>query len=344
MRQSRRLPLGVLVALAALSATRGSTRAAMDEAEKARRAAVVAKIGDKTVTAGELEDRLSAIPRFQLAGFGATPDAVRKKFLEDVILPEVLLAKGAEDAKLGTDDPVTEHQLLRALSNATLHATREKLGRAQDISMDDVKTYYDANRSHYDTPERIAIWRILCRSREEGVAVLEAARKDATPQKFMELARDHSIDKATNMRGGNLGFLAPDGTSNEAGLKADPVLVKAAQALKDGELVAAPVPEGPYFAVVWRRGTVSPVLRTVDDVKEQIRDTLFKQRIEEANKKLLDELRDRELKDFSPELVNGIEISPVDGEIVARKRPGQVPPIGQIGTGKAPPPAPPSSR
>jgi len=339
MRLVARLCLGLLVASAVLGATGRPTRAAMDEAEKARRAAVVAKVGDKAVTAGELEDRLAGIPRFQLLTFGATPDAVRKKFLDDVIVPEILMAKGAEDAKL-TSDPTTEHQVLRALSNATLHATRDTVGRAQDVSMDDVKKYYDANRSHYDTPERIAIWRILCRSREEAVAVLDAARKDATPQKFMELARDHSIDKATNMRGGNLGFLGPDGASNEAGLKADPVLVKAAQGVKDGEIVAPPVQEGPYFAVVWRRGTVSPVVRTVDEVKEQIRDTLFKQKIEDANKKLLEDLRARDLKEFNPELVNGIEISPADGEIVARRRPGQIPPIGQIGTGRAPPPAP----
>jgi peptidyl-prolyl cis-trans isomerase C len=311
----------------------------MDEAEKARRAAVVARLGEMTITAGELEDRLGAIPRFQLLTFGATPDAIRRKFLEDVLVPEVLLAKGAQDAKL-TSDPMTEHQLLRALSNATLHATRDRLGRAQDISMDEVKKYYEENKGHYDTPERIAIWRILCRSREEAVAVLDAAKKDATPQKFMELARDHSLDKATSMRGGNLGFLGPDGTSNEAGLKADPVLVKAAQGVKDGELVGVPVQEGAYFAVVWRRGTVNPLLRSVDEVKEQIRDTLFKQRIEQANQKLIAELRDRELKEFSPELVNGIEISPVDGEIVARRRPGQVPPLGQVGTGKAPAPAP----
>jgi peptidyl-prolyl cis-trans isomerase C len=338
MRLAGRALLALFALLAATTVTRGPTRAAMDDAEKARRAAVVAKIGDRTVTAGELEDRLSAVPRFQLLTFGATPDAVRRKFLDDVIVPEVLLAKGAEDAKL-TSDPTTEHQVLRARSNATIRATREKVGRAQDISMDEVKAYYDANKSHYDTPERIAIWRILCRSREEAVAVLDAAKKDATPSKFMELARDHSIDKATNMRGGNLGFLAPDGTSNEAGLKADAALVKAAQGVKDGELVAAPVQEGAYFAVVWRRGTVSPLVRTVDEVKEQIRDTLFKQKIEDANKMLLEDLRTRELKEFNPELVNGIEISPVDGEIVARRRPGQVPPIGQIGTGRAPSPA-----
>jgi peptidyl-prolyl cis-trans isomerase C len=312
----------------------------MDEAEKARRAAVVAKIGDRTVTAGELEDRLAGVPRFQLLTFGATPDAVRRKFLDDVILPEILLARGAEDAKL-TADPTVEHNLMRAMSNATMRAAREKLGKAGDISMDEVKKYYEANKSHFDTPERYGIWRILCRTREEAVAVLEAAKKEATPQKFTELARDHSVDKATSMRGGNLGFVGVDGTSNEAGLKADPAMLKSVLAVKDGELVPAPVPEGPYFAVVWRRGTVGANRRTPEEAKDQIQAAIYKQKLEDTEKKLLEDLRASELHDFNPELVNSIDVMPGVGDIVPRRRPGQVPPLTAIGSGRsAPPPAP----
>jgi peptidyl-prolyl cis-trans isomerase C len=200
--------------------------------------------------------------------------------------------------------------------------------------MDEVKKYYDENRSHFDTPERYSIWRILCKTREEAVSVLEAAKKDATPQNFTALARDHSVDKATTMRGGNLGFLAADGTSNEAGLKADPAIVKAAQAVKDGEFVSTPVAEGPYFAVVWRRGTVGALHRSVEEAKDQIQSTLFKQKLEETSKKLLDDLRARDLHEFNPELVNSIEVTPGEGDIVPRRRAGQVPPLGAIGSGR----------
>jgi peptidyl-prolyl cis-trans isomerase C len=225
----------------------------------------------------------------------------------------------------------------RALSSATMRAARERVGKASDISMDEVNKYYEENRSHFDTPERYGIWRILCRTREEAVSVLEAAKKDGTPQNFTALARDHSVDKATNMRGGNLGFLAADGTSNEAGLKADPAIVKAAQAVKDGEFVPTPVAEGPYFAVVWRRGTVGALHRTAVEAKEQIQNALFKHNLEEADKKLIDDLRARDLLDFNPELVNSIDVTPGEGNIVPRKRPGQVPPLGAIGTGRPAP-------
>jgi len=299
---------------------------AQGDAEKERRAAIVARVGTRTVTVGELEDRLAAVPRFQLAGFGATPDAIRRKFLEDVVLPELLYADGAEDRHLD-QEPLTEHQLLRARSNATLRAVRAQIGPASAIPMEDVQRYFDANRSRYDTPERINVWRILCKTREEAISVLDAAKKDPTIANFTGLAREHSLDKATSMRGGNLGFLAPDGASNEAGLKVDPLVVRAAQRIKDGEFAPLPIPEGEYFGVLWRRGTVGASHRTLNEVVGQIRDLLWKEKKEQAEKKLLDDLRARDVSQLNPALIDTIEISTSDGAITPRRRPGQVPPL-----------------
>ena len=311
------------------------------EAEKARRATVLAHVGPRVITVGELEERLATVPRYQLATFGPTPDAIRRKFLDDVIVQETLLALGAEDKHLDTELPA-EYQLERARSNATLRHVRSELGPATAITMDEVKAYYEANRSRYDSPERINLWRILCKTREEAVVVLEASKREATIANFTTLAREHSIDKATYMRGGNLGFLSPDGTSNEAGLKVDAAVVKAAQPMKDGELVSAPVQEGPYFAVVWRRGTVGASHRTAPEVAAQIRDTIWKEKREQAEKKEIDDLRARDLHDLNEAPINTIEIATTDGSIGPRRRPGQVPPLTNVARpgSSSPPPSP----
>jgi len=309
---------------ASLFASR-SPRAEMSAEEQARRAKVVATVGSKTVTVGELEDRLATVPRFQLATFGDSPDAIRRKFLNDVIVQDLLLSLGAKEKKLD-EDLATKHQLDRALSSATLRAVRRQIGVASAIPMDDVKKYYEENRSRFDAPERYGIWRILCKTKEEAQEVLDKAKKDATPKNFEALARDHSVDKATYLRGGNLGFIAPDGTSNEAGLKVDPAIPKAAAGVKDGEFVAQPIAEGENWAVVWRRGTIAPSKRSVEDAAAQIRDTLWKQRVEAAQKKLEDDLRAAKVRDVNPDLLRGIDISTSDGNIVPRKRPGQVAP------------------
>jgi peptidyl-prolyl cis-trans isomerase C len=316
-----------VVAFAAAFFASGDPRAqTQSDAEKARRAEIVAHVGPRTITLGELEDRLATVPRFQLSTFGTTPDAIRRKFLDDVIVQEVLLSLGAEDRHLDKELP-TSYQLERARSNATLRVVRAQIGPAASIPMDDVKRYYEENRARYDSPERINVWRVLCQTKEEAAQVLDKAKKDPSLGNFSSLARDHSLDKATYMRGGNLGFLGPDGASNEAGLKVDPAVVKAAQTVKDGELVPSPVQEGEYFAVAWRRGTVGASRRSVDDVAAQIRDALWKAKKEQAEKKLIDDLRARDVSELNEALINTIEIAAGDGAIVPRRRPGQVPPL-----------------
>jgi peptidyl-prolyl cis-trans isomerase C len=167
-----------------------------------------------------------------------------------------------------------------------------------------VQKYYDANRARYDTPERLQIWRILCKTKEEAQSVLDEAKKEPTPKEFGDLAREHSVDKATNLRAGNLGFIAPDGTSNEPGLRVDPVIVTAAHGVRDGELVSAPVAEGEYFSVVWRRGTIPATKRTVDQVAAQIRDALWKARVKDETDRLVASLRAAKLRDMNASLLD----------------------------------------
>ena len=66
---------------------------------------------------------------------------------------------------------------------------------------------------------------------------LEKAKADLSPKRWNELARDESVDKTTSMRGGNLGFVAPDGSTTDPNLKVDPALYAAAEKVKDSELV-----------------------------------------------------------------------------------------------------------
>lgn len=279
--------------------------------ESARRARVVLKVDTRTVTVGELEDHLAGIPPYQLATFGASRDAIIRAYLDQILVRELVLASGATTRGLDKRLP-TSQLIARALSSTTLRKSRGPYSSAAAVPMDDVRRYYDENRSRFDSPERINLWRILCKTSDEAASVLEAARREPTIAKFNELARERSLDKATNLRGGNLGFVAPDGASNEAGVKVDPALVKAAQAVKDGELVAQPVPEGPAFAVVWRRGTVPPNKRTVEEATAQIRAALYRERTESAEKKLIDELRAKNVKEVNVGLLGLIELRPFD--------------------------------
>ncbi len=295
-----------------LAAAPLSSRA--DDPEAVRRGKVVLKVDGRGVTVGELEDRLAGIPPFQLVTFGATRDEVVKAYVDQILVRDLVLAAGADKQGLAKEVP-TKHQLDRALSNATLRKARAAYPSASAIPMEDVKRYYEDNKSRFDSPERINVWRILVKTRGEADAVIQAAKSDSSITKFNDLAREKSIDKATNMRGGNLGFLGPDGTSNEAGLKVDPEIVKAALTVKDGELVQTPVPEGASFAVVWRRATVPANKRTLDESTAQIRATLFRERTEHGEKALIDGLRAKNLKERNEGLLGIIELRAFDAGI-----------------------------
>jgi peptidyl-prolyl cis-trans isomerase C len=293
-------------------------RAGLSPEEEARRGTKVATVGAVVLTRGTFEDRLAAVPVFQLISFGASPDEIRKNFLERVVVRDELLRQGAEKRKL-TDDPLLRAQVARARADATFRATDRGVGPASDITEQALDAYYQEHISEYVRPERIQVWRILVKTRAEAVEILETAKKDGTPKRFTELAREKSLDKVSHLRSGNLGFLAPDGMSSEAGLKVDKALVDAARSVRDGEFVPEPVVEGDNFAVVWRRGTTPGSQRTKEAVLDELREGAQKQRLAAARKKLLEDLRSRKVSQVDTSALSAFEVELGEGAIFVDK-------------------------
>lgn len=276
------------------------------------------KVGDRVVTVGELEDRLAGIPPFQLATFGGSRDEVVHAYVDQVLVRDLLLAEGAKVRGLDKKEP-TVHRLARTKSSATLRAFRKELPSAAAIPEADVRAYYEEHRSRFDTPERVNLWRILCKTESDAQRVLDDAMHEPTIAHYKDLARDHSIDEATKYRSGNLGFVTADGVSNQAGLKVDPALVKAASSVKDGAFVMHPVAEGENFAVVWRRATVAPSKRSLEDATPEIRATLFRERTESFEKKQIEALRQANVRDVDPSLLGLIVLPAFDPTTGATK-------------------------
>ena len=113
-------------------------------------------------------------------------------------------------------------------------------------------------------------------------------------------------------------------------MKVDPALVKGAQSVKDGEFVPQPVTEGAGYAVVWRRGTVPANRRSVEESAAQIRAALFRERTEAAEKKLIDDLRAKNVKEVNEGLLGIVELRPFDaGVSLARSPASPAPPTAR---------------
>lgn len=283
---------------------------------------VVARVGSLTITSQDLDRRIASVPPFQLKSFGRTPEEIRRNFLERVLVREMLFAEGARAERLA-ELPQVEERIRNTLKSATLAKLRLETN-VDGISDDEVRAYYEANRAKFHAPPRVALWRILTASPEEAAAILAEAQKDLTPKRWNELAREKSLDKATAMRGGNLGFVAPDGTTAEAGVKVDPALVIAAMEVKDAELVPRPVKEGGRWAVVWRRQSMKAVARSLEQEGPSIRQVLAHMKTEERIKSVLDNLRKDVVTELQPEVVDQLEITS-SGEIQSARRPGSLP-------------------
>jgi peptidyl-prolyl cis-trans isomerase C len=279
-----------------------------DGGAPARRDGVIAVLGrDHAVTVGELEDRIAAMPAFQRAAYGASDEEVRRRVLADVVIPEHLLLLEAQARGLERE-PATERRLERARSAATLRAVRAQAG--PDASLEDVRAFYEANRGRFETAPRVRVWRILCATRPEAQAVLDDARARPTMERFVELARDHSVDKGTYLRAGDLGFLDVDGGSQDPALRVDPAVVRAALGVADGEIVPTPVGEGDHFAVVWRRGTVPGSHRSLEDAAPEIRRAIADERERKAARGLVATLRASHLRDLDEAPVESVPLDP----------------------------------
>ena len=270
-------------------------------------ASVVAHVGPRPILAQNVVEWFQRLPPFQANALLREPPAELRKVFEDVIVRDALLDLASSSRGLSRDPSVLS-RILRAQSTALLRHIKRDGDSPGTIPILELRNYYEAHRAQYEAGEKHHVWRILCATRDEALAVLETAKKDPTVATFTALARDHSIDKATYLRGGNLGFLTLDGVSNESGLRVDPTVVFSASRVADGAFVATPVPEGENFAVVWHRGTVAAVRRSFEEVEETIRDRLANEKYEQKSHALLVELKQRNVHGMDEELIKSLDL------------------------------------
>jgi len=283
---------------------------------------VVVSVGSSKLTVAEVERRLKAIPPFQLVQFGKTPSEVRKHFVEQVLVPELLYVEDAVTRKLD-QNPATADRIRDALRQAVENELKDT---GSSVTPDEIKNYYEANKHRFNTPRRIKLWRILVRDEalaKKIIAEVKAEEK-AAAERWNRAARDSSIDKSTSMRDGDLGFVSPDGQTEMPQLRVDAGLFAAADKVKDGEVVPEPVKEGEAFAVVWRRGSLEAVNRGVAQEAPAIRQVLARQKVNDLVAETAKKLEKDLVKNVNYELLSYVNVDP-SGDVGTRQRPGVIP-------------------
>jgi peptidyl-prolyl cis-trans isomerase C len=289
---------------------------------------VVARVGGTSITVGELERRVKQLPIFQLRQFGKTNAHVRRSITERAVADE-LLVQGARAQKLD-EGPEVADRLRSILASALVNDLREEMERAGEVSDEEVRAYYEARRDSYKPQQRIKISQVVVATRAEAEKLLDTIYNDETYAKDPEvgwdkLVQEHSLDKSTAMRKGNLSFVSSDGGTAYKDVRVSPAIFEAAAKVKDGQVFPEPVQVGDKaWAVLWRRGSQQTPERTLEMEATTIRGILAKDKVQARVKSLLEELRAKHVRDAQLGLAEQIEVS-AQGDLAPRRRPGGLP-------------------
>jgi peptidyl-prolyl cis-trans isomerase C len=261
--------------------------------------------GSERADAAAVTRAFGRVPAFQLAELGTDDTARRHAVVERLLAPEL---QGAAEARArGLDKRPHTADRIRELYSRAMDAELARLtAEEQPVTDADVQKYFDEHRERFETPRRVRIWRILVNDEELAKKIIAESQGAGGPARWRNFARDSSLDAATKLRDGDLGFVRPDGSTETPQLRVDPALFAAVDKLSDGQIVPEPLKVQAGIAVVWRRGSLPAINRTVPQEAPAIRTVLTRERLEAARKNLLAELRKQSLKAFDTQLLESL--------------------------------------
>jgi parvulin-like peptidyl-prolyl isomerase len=263
-----------------------------------QRAIVVAKIGDHTITLGEIEARLAREPAVIRSQFGSVQK--RKEYLTSLVQFELL---SAEAARRGlANDPEVLEAAKQAMIRKFLADAAVEAVKPEQFTDADLQTYYDANLGLFHKPAQVDLSHILLKDQAtaERIAKELRAASEGASAKLVVAWNDYvgrySQDEATVPYLGSLGLVSktpPQGATPQELERLARVPAELIDAAMPRELftIGSPVqsPQGWHVLMVTSR--VPAVDKPFDEVKESIRTRLVKRERDLRRQKLVDELR-----------------------------------------------------
>ncbi|MFH1877803.1 MAG: peptidylprolyl isomerase [Candidatus Omnitrophota bacterium] len=217
---------------------------------------VLAFIGGTEITVDDFEERISHMPeRYR--------DVIKKRkgeFLDDII-NDTLLYQEALRCNLRKDKDVQKviEQARKKILIARL--LKDKVDDAIEITEEDIRVFYEENKSDYMTPEILRVSHILVFSREDADDILEEIAKG---QKFEDMARAKSIDP-TAQRGGDIGYFPKGQLMPEFEMACDDLDINEISGVVRTKL---------GYHIIKLTDRRSPELRPLSQVKEDIKSRL----------------------------------------------------------------------
>ena len=280
-----------------------------DAGDEARRAQVYCRVGEVSITVGDIEDAINAQSPFLRARY--RDPAKLREFASNMVRFE-LLAQEAARRDFDENPAVVRSSKQNSVQQLIRREFDERI-TPETIPDSDVQAHYQANHDEFTRPEMIRASHILVASRETAEGLI-AELRDADARAFRAAAREHSLDTETKLRGGDLRYFARDG--RPPGGRDEPVaedLVTAAFTLTEvGAIGAEPVAVGERFSVIKLTGRRPAEERTLEQAGQGIRLRLWRERRQSAIESFVSSLRERYTPEVFADRMANIRLDPVD--------------------------------
>jgi peptidyl-prolyl cis-trans isomerase C len=258
--------------------------------EQARQ--VLAKVGDTTITVGEFAERLAEQSPYLRARYNS-PER-RREFLDNLIRFELL---ALEASKRDYDKlPEVDRTRKQVMVQQMMKELFEDNIQLSDVTDEEIRAYYEANRDEFHKPEQVRASHILMKDAAKARTVLAQLQENPTDiNLFRRLAEEHNRDEATKARYGDLGFFARPGEAEpEAGSEvAAPVAEAAFQIGQIGGVHSELVSTAQGHHIVKLTGRRAALHRTLDEARRPIQNRLWREKREKAVESFVAELRQK---------------------------------------------------
>lgn len=280
---------------------------------------VVAAIGGDKLTLPELQKKLDEQSPFVRARY-TEPDK-RQELLDAQVRFEVLAAEAR--SRGFADDPEVEDAIKKIIVQ---RLTREEFdGRVQlkDITDAELEKYFGEHKADYQKPEmvRASIISVAYADATKAAAnktIAEAQKAAADPKKkedrnaWKDLVIKFSTDEATKPAGGDLRYLSRDEATGRFGAAASDWLFSS----DEQNAVSAVFEANSAFHVFKRTGKRKAIERSFDQVKNQIKNVVYREKRTAAFTAFVDELKKKYAVKTYPEHLAKLKIEAMPAQPV----------------------------
>lgn len=165
-----------------------------------QKSAFVAKVGSVTITQDDVSREFKALPE-QIRRLFADTEGM-DRFVDELTKKEMLYQ---EAKKKGFDNNPEYQKKVDDFKKLTLISLllEKEIEEKAKVTDSDVKSYYEAHKAELTVDGQIKASHILVKTEDEAKSILEQLKKGGD---FAKLAKEKSIDKASAVKGGDLGF------------------------------------------------------------------------------------------------------------------------------------------